>query len=329
MGKRIEIIDRAATWLDVVLREPDGPALFASPYLSFDVCRALATAARKSSHPFVLLTALDPSAVANGYLSISGLRLIMESGVDVRHVERLHAKTFLIGSQGATGSANLTGAGLGSSARPNRELGIVLTSDQVIAARKLMEDWPARNVVESDLSQLEEEARQVGRLREFRGRNLDSATSLQLAEGLLVEARESSRTLWVKLEYGDPALDAWRERSWFASPKKGRPSFRPGDFVLICAKDTHDCYAVLEVVGEANFRPSFYAEWALKNDPTAVVRWPWINPTMPRLVPESLLELKLSELGVNSGGLQNGHVRLTLEQFSAAVRALARLSSGV
>jgi hypothetical protein len=39
------------------------------------------------------------------------------------------------------------------------------------------------------------------------------------------------------------------------------------------------------------------------------------------------MELKLDELGVRGQGLQNGHVRLKFDQFTAAVRGLARLAS--
>lgn len=41
-----------------------------------------------------------------------------------------------------------------------------------------------------------------------------------------------------------------------------------------------------------------------------------ITRTAPRLVPDQLLQLKLTELGIRGRGLQNGHVRLRFDQFT-------------
>jgi len=255
------------------------------------------------------------------------LQLLLEAGVEVRHTERLHAKCFILGSRAMIGSANLTGAGLGSSARPNRELGVSLTIEQTHEARMRIRKWPAKVVVPGDLQDLLNKAEGLGRTGSVQNKKLDASSALQLAEQLLLDARDPHRKLWLKLEYGEPALEGWREEAWFASPKKGRPGFRPGDLVFICAKDTGDCYAIVEVVGEPEHQPEFYVDWTAANDPAALARWPWTNTTKPRLVPDSLMKLKLSELGVSGQALQNGHVRLELDQFSAGVRALARLAT--
>ena len=65
----------------------------------------------------------------------------------------------------------------------------------------------------------------------------------------------------------------------------------------------------------------------LAGDDASAERWPWINRTKPRLVPDELMQLKLNELGVPGNPLQNGHVRLSFDQFTAGVRALARLAT--
>jgi hypothetical protein len=327
MTTAMPIIEHAHAWLSQALSSPDGAVLLSSPYLSYEICRQLAESARKSSHPFTLVTTLDPNAVASGYLSVQGLRLLLAAKVEVRHTERLHAKCFIVGSQAMIGSANLTGAGLGSSASPNRELGISLTRQDANAARVLISGWPARIVQLTDLDNLMISANGLGRTERVQNGKLDSISALQLAEQLLVDARDPQRSLWLKLEYGEPALDGWREKAWFASPKKGRPGFKPGDLVFICAKGTGDCYAIVQVDSEPKYQPDYYVDWAAANDSGALERWPWINTTKPRLVPDSLMELKLSELGVSSQALQNGHVRLQLDQFSAGVRALARLAT--
>lgn len=321
------VIESPRDWFRAALAAADGLVLLTSPYLSHDVCALVAAAAQGSPHPFVLLTTLDPSAVANGYLSVKGLGRLLEAGVEVRHAERVHAKCFLVGSRAMLGSANLTGAGLGSSTTPNRELGVVLSPDDAKDARHAIEAWPARVVTEADLADLLAKSESLTRQLAVQHDDLDATMALQLAEQLLADARDTGRGLWLKLEYGEPALDGWREDSWFASPKKGKPSFREGDLVVVCAKDTHDCYAVVEVAHDPEYQPEDYVAWTTEYDPEAADRWPWINRTLPRLVPDELMELKLHELGVSGQGLQNGHVRLQLDQFTAGVRALARLAT--
>ncbi|GAA1719537.1 hypothetical protein [Brachybacterium phenoliresistens] len=321
------VIESARDWFRTALASVDGPVLLTSPYLAYDVCAQVAAAAQGSPHSFVLLTTLDPSAVANGYLSVKGLGRLLEAGVEVLHAERVHAKCFLVGTRAMLGSANLTGAGLGSSASPNRELGVELSPDDAQDARHAIEAWPACVVTESDLVGLLAKSERLTRQPAGQHDDLDATTALQLAEQLLADARDPGRGLWLKLEYGEPALDGWREDSWFASPKKGRPGFRAGDLVVVCAKDTHDCYAVVEVAYDPEYRPEDYLVWTTEHDPEAADRWPWINRTRPRLVPDELMGLKLHELGVSGQGLQNGHVRLQLDQFTAGVRALARLAT--
>lgn len=54
-------------------------------------------------------------------------------------------------------------------------------------------------------------------------------------------------------------------------------------------------------------------------------RWPWVRRITPRFVPDELLELKAHELGRNTGGLQNGRIRLKFDQFTIGVSSLARI----
>lgn len=132
------VYQKAADWLYEVIQDVSGEALLASPFLSYDVCKRLAAIAQQSDGSWTLFTCLDPSAVANGYLRVDGLAELKQAGVSVRHVERLHAKTFVVGERGFLGSANLTGAGLGSSVAANVELGVELGAAQVAAVRQAM-----------------------------------------------------------------------------------------------------------------------------------------------------------------------------------------------
>ncbi|MGX5716797.1 hypothetical protein [Arthrobacter sp. MAHUQ-56] len=256
-------------------------------------------------------------------MSLKGIESLVKSGVRVSHIPRLHAKTFLVGSRGFIGSANLTGAGLGSSHTANFELGVELGVDQVAETRRVMSSWPANDVSQQDLDRVLEQARALTSFSHKPSADLNTDSALHFAEQLLADARDEGRELWLKLEYGDPALDGWRRDSWFASPAKGRPSFKPGDLVFICAIETGDCYAVVEVSSNPEFQP---ADYLASTDAADADRWPWINRTKPRLVPDELMALKLKEIGANGRGLQNGHVRLSLDQFAAGVRALARLT---
>lgn len=320
------ILDTASEWLYEALSCPDGDVILTSPYLAFDVCKRIADA-KQDLRSWILLTTMDPSAVANGYLSVEGLSVLLAAGVEVRHVERLHAKCFIIGTRAMLGSANLTGAGLGSSANVNRELGVELDPGQAVDARNAVSAWPARTVGQDDLDVLLMQARNLTRNAHGANQELDAESALRLAEELLSDARDPQRRLWLKLEHGEPALDGWRKDSWFASPDKGKPTFRPGDLVFICANDTKDCYAVVEVTREAESQPEDYVEWSADYDPESLERWPWINRTKPRLVPSVLMELKFEELRASAGGLQNGHIRLKFDEFTAGVRALARIAT--
>ena len=269
---------------------------------------------------------MDPTAVANGYLSVEGLKALMENGVRVSLVDRLHAKIFVVGSRGFLGSANLTGAGLGSSAASNHEMGVDLTSSQVDAVRHNISAWPCRDATTADLQKLSVQARRLTEAPSSASGELNRDSALALVENLLADARDDTRNLWLKGEYGEPALEQWRKDWFFGSPRmgngkgEGQPSIKPGDLVIICAQ-TRDCYAVVEVTSDPQKLPADYCE--ARGD--EALRWPWVSRTKPRFVPERVLNLKAQELVASTRGLQNGHMKLEFDEFTAGVRALARL----
>ncbi|KUM35212.1 hypothetical protein [Arthrobacter sp. EpRS71] len=318
----------AASWLFEAVSSPGGDVVLASPYLSFDVCRELAASVARKGGCWRVFTCLDPTAVANGYLSVEGLRTLMESGVTVSHVNRLHAKIFLIGGRGFLGSANLTGAGLGSSAAPNLEMGVDLSPSQVEAVRHNISVWRHTDVTSADLQKLSIRARRLNQSPPHGSGELDAESALAQVEQLLLDARDGTRKLWLKGEYGKPALEQWRGDWLFGSPRmgngrgEGRPSIKPRDLVIICA-ETRDCYAVVEVTSDPEKLPADYCE--LRGD--EALRWPWVSRTKPRFVPDRVLKLKARELVASTGGLQNGHMKLEFDEFTAGVRALARLLS--
>lgn len=203
-------------------------------------------------------------------------------------------------------------------------MGVELPAAQVVSVRVAMESWSSREITADDLNELHKQAQKLTRVARPSSGGIDSVSGLALVEQLLLDARDSERTFWLKSEYGAPELDQWRGEWFFGSPQKGkgkgRPSIRPGDLVLICAQ-TRDCYAVVEVTSEPENLPKDYVdERSHEGD-----RWPWVSRSKPRFVPDELLELKANELVRSTRGLQNGHIRLSFEQFTNAVRSLARL----
>lgn len=315
------VVEHAGLWLENALQTVAGDVLLTSPYLSYAECARVARAAQESTREIILCTVLDPFAAAQGYLSVEGLRRLAAAGVELRHVKRLHAKCFLVGEQGLVGSGNLTGAGLGYTAEPNREIGVEVAPDQVAALRATIDGWPAQVISDADLEDLEQRARSVAPTP---GRVPDTAGPTELrraAEQVLLDAQSGERGLWVKAEGGDPKPGAWLNQYFFASPDNGRPRFKIGDLVLICAGNTNDCYAIVEVTGEAEWKTDIPLFRGPVRDEESVEKWPWVNRTRPRLVPLHDADFKKTDLGLRGAG-RGSHLRLSLVQFTAAVRAL-------
>jgi hypothetical protein len=301
--------------------------LLTSPYLSMGVASRLSHLASGSAVRWRLLTSLDPAAAANGFLSGKGLRQMLDSGIEVASDRRLHAKVFLVDDAFALlGSANLTGSGLGLVQKPNLELSVRLPTPDIPAVRSQAEQWwsTAAKVDEDQLIRLEEAAKQLPRAP--RVSDPHTGGSSQDVEQILSDARADGVSLWIKAQYGPGYPDHWLTDGWFSSSKKGKPSFKPGDLVLVYAKDSSGCYAVVEVTDDPNYDPDFVN--AHSGSPDSGDRWPWVTRTSPRLVPRALTLVSLDELGVTPQGLQGGHVRLELSEFAAGVRLLAAAQSG-
>lgn len=333
MTSQPRVLDTASEWLQSALSDPDGDVVLTSPYLSYVVCRSIADASIGSFRSWTLYTMLDPLAVANAFLSVQGMVLILDAGIEVRHVDRLHAKCFILGSRGMLGSANLTGAGQGSSVNANRELGVELDPDQLEEARTMINAWPSRPVSKSDLDDLALQAKMLPKPAPGVS-DQDEDSALLDVERLLADAREPERSLWVKVEDGAPVLDHWRQDWRFANPGSkrgdkwiGEPSIKTGDLVFICATGTKDCYVVVEVTTDPELLPEDYVEWAAYREGEDSERWPWVNRTRPRLVPSSLIDFKYEDLRGGKKLPRGSRFRLSPEEFVAGVRVLAQLST--
>ncbi|MFH5877288.1 hypothetical protein [Arthrobacter sp. NA-172] len=331
MTSQLRVLDTASDWLYSALADPDGDVVLTSPYLSYVVCRSIADAAIGSSRSWTLYTTLDPLAVASTFLSVPGMALMLDTGVEVRHVDRLHAKCFIVGSRGMLGSANLTGAGLGSSVNSNRELGVELDRDQIDEARRMILAWPSRSVSRSDLDDLAVHAKWLPKPSPV-VRDQDEDSTLLDVDRLLADAREPERSLWVKVEDGAPVLDQWRQEWRFANPGSkrgdkwiGEPSIKTGDLVFICATGTKDCYVVVEVTTDPELLPDDYVEWAAYREGEDPERWPWVNRNRPRLIPASLIDFKYEDLRGGKKLPRGSRFLLSPEEFVAGVRVLAQL----
>lgn len=306
------------------LRGPSGDVVLVSPFISYPVAHRLAGLASKATVPWRLVTRLDPVNAARGVLHPGGLRELFDAGVTISDVAGLHAKAYLIGQDfGLLGSANLTDRGLGGALHPNAELSVQLSPDQVAAVRSMVASWPAKPVSAADLDKLKTDADAIAKVLPHE--HAPAPTNLTIDQ-LLLDARDPARTLWVKAEYGEAKLAQWRDSFFFASPSPTkRPSFKPGDLVLIYALGDKSCYAAVEVTSEPFIDP----EVLLADDfsPEQIARWPWVTRTRPRLVPDEVVKILPAEIGVK--GLRNGHARVDLTGFSAAVHRLAEGVAGV
>jgi len=288
-----------------------------SPFVGPDTAIWLADAAASSSAKWTLLTELDPVAAAYGSLSIRGLRALLAAGVSIWDAGRLHAKVFLCdGAVGFAGSANLTSSGLVSSGRSNLELTVALTATQCSDAAAVLAAWlaGATRVAKAELDECERQARRIPvRVR----RRLGRAAAAQEADVLLREAADG--TVWVKALYYD-AVDAarpWDPNGWVGSPDKGCPTFKTGDFLLIYAKYTGLCNAIVEVTGPTRFDPAY--PLAQGKPPEDAERWPWITPVAGRRQVPVACGVPLHRLGLTGQSLRNGHCRMPVGGFPTAV----------
>jgi len=317
-----DLLPTAHEALFEMLESTTGDVVLASPYITFPVARDLAKVAKVSTVQWTLLAKLDPLAVASGYVSLEGLRALMDAGVTVRTSSSLHAKIYLAGKAGLAGSGNLTQRGLGLHAKPNQEVTVRLTGDQVSAASALLDSWSAQGaaVDETMLAEVGERARKVPSVPAPDPDETDvDQHVIDEAAALLREARNVN--LWVKAVYGDEDPPDWSgPDAWIASSKRGRPSFAVGDLVLIYARDLHLCNAIVEITAEAEWAPHIIAEDRPQEDAD---RWPWLNYVDGRLWVPSAQGISPADLGFTPQGLQGGHRRLDLPEFALAVRHFA------
>ncbi|MBL8932736.1 MAG: phospholipase D family protein [Kineosporiaceae bacterium] len=325
------LVERAHDALLHAVSEATHTVRLSSPYLGVGVATTLASVAGRSDAVWHLLTDLNAAAVAHGSLSTAGLRALLGAGVSLHHFRGLHAKLYLCDDNfGLVGSANLTAAGLGSSEQANVELSLQLQPRTCREAVVVFDAWwkEAQVITEAEIEQVELAAASLPASVHVTSATTPQGTTSELqviAGELAVEAR--TRRLWIKAMYHEsPADEPWSLGDWFSSSGPGKPSFLPGDLVLIYPKQLGRCPAVVEVLDESRRDPQFIIDEGLPEGDAE--RWPWVNHVRPRLAVPGSDGVPLSELGISGKALQRGHRHLGLSEFVEALSYLARAAAG-
>lgn len=236
-------------------------ALIASPFISTDVAAVLADAADDGRVPDRrLLTALNHGALASGFLSVEGLRLLEGRNFVLSSLLNLHAKVVLIDDWGLVGSGNLTAAGVDGG---NAELGVALSRGQVREAREVFERWwdKARDVGKAELASAARAAKRLGPPKSPTGGGTGGRYRVPAGDALARrQARYGDlrgRGLWLKpvhrrAEHDDPGW--WRTVTGITDPHSmrdgrmiGRPGYQPDDLLLVYISRTLRCPAILRV----------------------------------------------------------------------------------
>jgi hypothetical protein len=103
----------------------------------------------------------------------------------------------------------------------------------------------------------------------------------------------------------------------FACPRKGRPSFQTGDRVVYYAPGWQSIFGIVEVIGEAEFNPS-WRKWQGE-------RWPWVVRVQPLLlVPDLELAPHVSTANVDTLSVRmQSHIKLGADQYRRALKSIA------
>jgi PLD-like domain len=299
----------------------------ASPFISHPIAEELARANSTAGLQRRLLTALVAGSVRVRALDPHALTLLSKAGWEIRSIRNLHAKLSLIDSRwGLVGSGNLTNAGLGSTAKGNVELGVVLNPAQIAAAAAIYEDWwdEAKPVTEVEIERFAAipPAQKGGAPEEGVGPALEIADPADLKT--ILGADDPTRRYWVKANYHKRRTDGrgWWHRNWISDWR--RASYRKGDLILLYLGAEYDgprrCPAVVRVTREAQREPEFVAR--ADGDPEAAKRWPYV--TRIECVFEVPVEsgVPLNAFGVTAQGLQGGYKTLSKAQFETAISHL-------
>ncbi|WP_433018695.1 hypothetical protein [Kribbella sp. CA-294648] len=307
------------TTLDPALRAALGAARgyvrLASPYISAPTLRWLGMLAARKQARWQLLTSLDPVAAAYGFLHLDGLRALLATDVDIRHLDNLHAKLFLTEKHGFAGSANLTAAGLGTIAPGNHELSIALTAEQRSEAGGIFKQWhsSAQRVTRAMILECERRAVTIP-VRITRPPDLPSTeTALaDTADKLLQQSADVG--VWIKAISVDES--GWPDGSWISNSR--RATFSVGDLAVIYSKAHQACTSVVRIDKPVVDEPQRLRESGYSEEDAN--RWRWVSDATCLLeFPESR-RVPIAEAGKTAQSLQGGYCRMPVGGLAAVLR---------
>ncbi len=282
--------------------------ILVSPFLSIPVARALSKIAKPSRASWTILTHLEVNSVASGHLSVDALKILADAYVRVLHLDRLHAKAYVMDDVAIVGSGNLTWAGLGSpdSSSPNTELNYLLSNAESLETIAEVLNWVSYSdeVSGKRLDEIEAQAKKivVQRLPKTKQGGRKASDVLD-------------RSIWAKLHYGSADWDRWRDEAWFSNGK--RASIKRGDLILIAAQENSAIHAIVEATSDVRYDLDVLldADYSEEN----AKRWPWVTDTTPWLIPPNGVLLSYKDLDIRGSSLQNGYRRIGVAEFSKAV----------
>jgi PLD-like domain len=346
MARSGSIIDATRHPILQRVRRAQTELVIAAPFISRGVAAEISRASLAArAKKRMLLTALNEDAVVRGYLDPAGLRILSESGFEIRSVRNLHAKFVLVDRDwGVVGSGNLTSKGLAGKRRRNLELGVVLTTPQVVAARKIAMRWwrrsgPVDDKVLSKYSGLERSAGSGRRRSGGVGPFIDGEDDADAIPDLGRRGRSGRRArtgLWLKMLYHHTRRDTpnwWRHVKWISdgrpppSPQQlvGGPRYEVGDLLVFYLLEKRGpvrcCPAVGEVMSEPAYDPEFVAANGAPGDE---LQWPWV--TRVKVLDSVSLDgaPTLDDLEVGPQSVrQQGRIVLEARQFEAARTRIA------
>ncbi len=144
----------------LLLNSAERTVLFVAPFVKAPTLESLLTEVA-TSVSIELYTRWRVEDVATGVTDTGVLPLVKARGGSVRLVDDLHAKLIAADSRALAGSANLTAAGLGTSARPNLELMVEVTEPGLMLPFLLELRRRSRPATEQEASEVERKAAEL------------------------------------------------------------------------------------------------------------------------------------------------------------------------
>lgn len=143
-----------------MLNSAERTVLFVAPFVKAQTLESLLTGVA-TSVSIELYTRWRVEDVASGVTDTCVLPLVKKRGGSVRLVDDLHAKLVAADSRALAGSANITAAGLGTSARPNLELMVDVTESDLLLPFILELRRRSRPATEQEASEVERKAEEL------------------------------------------------------------------------------------------------------------------------------------------------------------------------